>query len=90
MYMSIKEAIKEIKNNNYTVIKVKGIIEFTMCIRKIRILIDTHRIYLGNLENRNIKVNSHQIMKIIKESDKIIIELDSLIKIYVLKNKNIL
>ncbi len=83
MYISIKEAIKEINNNNYSIIKVKGIIELTMHMTKIRSILDTHRIYIGNLENRNIKVNRHQIMKIIKKSDKIIIELDILIKIYV-------
>lgn len=90
MYISIKKAIKEINNNNYSIIKVKGIIELTIHMAKIRSIMVTHRIYIGNLENRNIKVNRHQIMKIIKESDKIIIELDSLIKIYILKNKNIL
>ena len=90
MYISIKKAIKEINNNNYSIIKIKGIIELTIHMSKIISIMDTHRIYIGNLENRNIKVNRHQIMKIIKESDKIIIELDSLIKIYILKNKNIL
>ena len=90
MYISIKKAIEEINNNNYSIIKVKGIIELTLHMAKTRSIMDTHRICIGNLENSIIKVNRHQIMKIIKKSDKIIIELDSLIKIYILKNKNIL
>lgn len=90
MHISIKETIREINNNNYSIIKVKGIIELTMHIRYIRSIMDAHWLYIGNLEDRNIKVNKHQIMKILEEHDKIIIELDSLIKIYILKNKNIL
>lgn len=85
MYISIKEAIKEINYNNYSIINVKGIIELTIHIKNMKAIIDKHIILLGDLNNKNIKINKHQIMNIIQETDKIIIELDGYLKIYILK-----
>ncbi len=91
MYLTIKEAINEINNNNYSIIYVGGIIELRLVCNNIKAITDDDSICLGELNNPEIKINKHQIMKLVlQENTQIVMELDCFLKIYILKNKSIL
>lgn len=90
MCITLKKALKEINSNNYSIIKILGSIELTLFYNNIKAFMDNDTFCLCKSNNHCIKINKHQIMKILKEADMIIVELDNFLKLNILQNKNIL
>lgn len=84
MYITLENALEEINSNNYSTIKIFGFIELTLFYNSIRSFIDNDILCLYDSNSHYIKINKHQIMKVIKDSDMITIELDNFLKLNIL------
>lgn len=84
MYITLEKALEEINSNNYSTIKIFGFIELTLFYSSITSFIDNDMLCLYDSDNHCLKLNRYQIMKVIKESDMITIELDNFIKLNIL------
>lgn len=84
MYITLKNALEEINSNNYSTIKIFGSIELKLFYNSIKAFMDNDVFCLYESNNHYLKLNKHQIMKIIKDSDMITIELDNFLKLNIL------
>lgn len=90
MYITLKELLKEINSNSYSIIKIFGSIELILFYNNIKVFMNNNIFCLYDSNNNCIKINRHQIMKIIKEPNIITIELDNFLKLNISQSKDII
>lgn len=82
--MNIKDFLKEMKIKDKVNIKIKRIINFEIILNKIEAVEDKDNIWIINKEKKVLKINKHQISKIILDKENnIIIKLDQLLEIHI-------
>lgn len=80
MYITLKDLLKEINSNSYSFIRIFGAIDLTLFYNNIKGFMNDD-IFCLYSSNNSVKINKHQIMKIIKGHNLITIELDNYLKL---------